>query len=328
MMLITVSTPGKIILSGEHTVVYGFPAILTAINRRLYVTVRSARKTGSQADNIKIINANVKDNHLVRKSIEIFRENFKIDKLPPLEIEISTDIPLNRGLGSSASLSAAVIGALMKGVLNIWNPAKINELSFLVEKSQHTNPSGADNTIVTFGGLIWYRKEFDFLKSIWSLPISQYKFPPFIFIDSGKPYETTGEMVEKLGNLYKKQKNKMDEIFYSQERETKKMLWALKQNNLPDLQAAIENSEKNLEKMEVVGPYAKNIIREIQKIGGVAKVSGGGGYKKGSGMLICYHPDPSKIYSLTKKLKLPSFPLLLGEEGIRIEKQEKLKYEK
>lgn len=322
MMQITVSTPGKIILIGEHTVVYGFPAILTAINRRLYVTVRSSGKPDRRADDIKIINANIKDDHLVRKSIEVFRENFKIDKIPPLEMEISTDIPLNRGLGSSASLSAAVIGALMKGVLNIWNPAKINELSFLVEKSQHTNPSGADNTIVTFGGLIWYRKEFDFLKSIWSLPISQYKFPPFIFIDSGRPVETTGEMVRSLGVLYKKQK-KMDEIFYSQERETKKMLWALKQNNLPDLQATIENSEKNLEKMGVVGPYAKNIIREIQKIGGVAKVSGGGGYKKGSGMLICYHAIPPKIYSLTKKLKLQSFPLLLGEEGIRMEKQEK-----
>lgn len=322
-MQITVSTPGKIILIGEHTVVYGFPAILTAINRRFYVTVRSARKNDSQADNIKIINSAIKDNHLVRKSIEIFRENFKIDKLPPLEIEISTDIPLNRGLGSSASLSAAVIGALMKGVLNIWNPARTNELSFLVEKSQHTNPSGADNTIVTFGGLIWYRKEFDFLKSIWSLPVIQYKFPPFVFIDSGRPVETTGEMVGSLGVLYKKQKKKMDEIFYSQERETKKMLWALKQNNLPDLQATIENSEKNLEKMGVVGLYAKNIIREIQKIGGVAKVSGGGGYRKGSGMLICYHSVPSKIYALTKKLKLPSFPLLMGEEGIRIEKQEK-----
>ncbi len=321
-MQITVSTPGKIILIGEHTVVYGFPAILTAINRRLYVTIRSTRKTDSQVDNIKIINANVKDNHLVRKSIDIFRENFKIDKLSPLEMEISTDIPPNRGLGSSASLSSAVIGALMKGVLNIWNPAKINELSFLVEKSQHTNPSGADNTIVTFGGLIWYRKEFDFLKSIWSLPVIQYKFPPFIFIDSGRPVESTGEMVENLGILYKKQK-KMDEIFYSQEKETKKMLLALKQNNIKDLQEAIVNSEKNLEKMGVVGPHAKSIIAEIQRIGGVAKVSGGGGYKKGSGMLICYHAIPSKIYALTKKLKLPSFPLLLGEEGIRMEKQEK-----
>ena len=322
-MQITVSTPGKIILIGEHTVVYGFPAILTAISRRLYVTVRSTKKTKSSKDNPKIINANVKDNHLVRKSIEIFRENFKIEKLPPLEIEISTDIPLNRGLGSSASLSSAVIGALMKGVLNLWNPAKINELSFIAEKSQHTNPSGADNTIVTFGGLIWYRKEFEFLKSIWSLPIIQYKFPPFIFIDSGEPVETTGEMVISLGVLYKKQKKKMEEIFYSQETETKKMLWALKQNKIQDLQEAMENSEKNLEKMEIVGPSAKKIIGEIRKIGGVAKVSGGGGYKKGSGMLICYHTDPSQIYALTKKLKLPSFPLLLGEEGIRIENEKK-----
>ncbi|MBI3955229.1 hypothetical protein HY338_02190, partial [Candidatus Gottesmanbacteria bacterium] len=324
-MQITVSTPGKIILSGEHTVVYGFPAILTAINRRLYVTVRSSGKSDRRADDIKIINANIKDDRLVRKSIEVFRENFKIDKLLPLEMKISTDIPPNRGLGSSASLSSAVIGALMKGILNIWNPLKINELSFIVEKNQHANPSGADNTIVTFGGLIWYRKEFDFLKSIWSLPISQYKFPPFIFIDSGSPVETTGEMVEKLGILYQKQKKKMEEIFYSQETETKKMLMALKQNNLKDLQESIEKTETNLEKMEVVGPYVKNIINKIRDIGGVAKVSGGGGYRKASGMLICFHPTPSKIYALTKKLKLPSFPLVLGEEGIRIEKQEKSK---
>ena len=38
-MLVTVSTPGKIYLSGEHVVVYGKPALLSCINKRVFVTV-------------------------------------------------------------------------------------------------------------------------------------------------------------------------------------------------------------------------------------------------------------------------------------------------
>lgn len=326
-MSIIVSAPGKIHLLGEHAVVYGKPALLAAINRRLYIKIKNQKPVPSGAEGSKIknrrdesiiINTREKDD-LVKCAIDIFKKAFSLKNLPPLQISITSQIPTGCGLGSSAALSAATIGGLMKFVKNSWNPGKINELAYEAEKIAHGNPSGADNTVVVFGGLIWYRREFDFLKSIWSLPVSSYKIPQFLIIDTGRPQESTRQMVSHVASLYSKKKNQMDEVFSSQEVQTKRLLISLRNNNNEELKDAIRLGEKNLEKMEVAGDFAKKIIREIEKSGGAAKVCGAGGRKGGSGILLCFHEDPAKIEAIGKKYNLPVSPVKLGEEGIRLE---------
>lgn len=316
--MITISAPGKIHLLGEHVVVYGKPALLSAIDKRLYVKVQSAkRKAKSDKEVIKINTPEKKD--LVWETIKVFQKNFSINKLPPLEITISSQIPTGSGLGSSATLIAALLGALMKFIKNIWNPHKINELAYKIEKIAHGNPSGADNTTVVFGGLVWYRREFDFLKSIWSLPITAYKIPKFMIIDSGRPREATKDMVSYVAQLYDRKREKVEKIFSDQEKQTKNLLLALKTGDNNELISAIRKGESNLEKINVVGDFAQKIIKEIEAIGGAAKICGAGGVKEGSGILLCYHQDLSKLCSIAKKYSLTISPIQLGEEGIRIE---------
>lgn len=315
-MEICVSSPAKIHLLGEHTVVYGKPALLSAINRRLYVNLKVLKK--SKKGKISINTDQRKS--LIRECLKIFQKNYKLKNLPDLSITVSSSIPVGSGLGSSAALSSAVIGALSKGILNIWNPIKINELSFEVEKIQHGNPSGGDNSVVTFGGLIYFRKEFDFLKSIWSLPIINYHFPKFILLDSKRPVETTGEMVGKVADLYAKTPEKFAAVFQDQEIQTKNLLLAFKKNDIKLLKTSLKKGEQNLEKIGVVGEFAQKIIREIEKEDGAAKISGGGGFKKGSGIILCYHEKLSVIKTIAQKYSLKTLDITLAEEGIRIEK--------
>lgn len=322
--MITVSAPGKIHLLGEHTVVYGKPALLAAINKRLYVRIKNlklslpAGETGIKNKEEIIINTKEKKD-LVLQAISVFKKYFGIDRLPPLEITITSQTPIGSGLGSSAALAAALIGALMKTVKNLWNPNKINTLSYEVEKIAHGNPSGADNTTVTFGGLVWYRREFDFLKSIWSLPPTAYKIPQFVIIDSGRPVETTKEMVASVARLYAKKRKTMEEIFADQENQTKKLLLTLKTGDNKKLVSVVKKGEDNLEKIGVVSDFAKKIIRDIEILGGAAKICGAGGKKKGSGILLCYHGDLSKIKKIAEKFRLIASLVKLGEEGIRLE---------
>lgn len=316
-MEITVSVPGKIHLLGEHMVVYGRPAILAAINKRLYVQVKSQKSKVKSKEEI-IINTKENDD-LVWETIKVFQKNFSIEKLPLLEITITSQIPTGSGLGSSAALAGALTGALMKRIKNIWNPQKVNELTYKIEKIAHGNPSGADNSTVIFGGMVWYRREFDFLKSIWSLSLTAYKIPQFVIIDSGRPAETTKEMVAIVANLYAKKRKKFEEIFTNQEEQTKNLLLALKTGNEKQLSAAIKQGENNLEKIGVVGDFAKKIIREIESLGGAAKICGAGGKKQGSGILLCFHRDLSKLILISKKYNIPVMPIKLGEEGIRLE---------
>lgn len=320
----TVSAPGKIHLLGEHSVVYGRPALLATIDKRLYVKIKPQNSSRSSRDKSqnqkeKVIIDTPENDRLVKESIKVFKKAFSIDELPPLEIIITSQIPSGSGLGSSASVSSAVIGALMKSAKNIWNPARINELSFEVEKVAHGNPSGADNTTVVFGGLVWFRREFEFLKSIWSLPISSYKIPQFILINTGTPLESTREMVAGVAKLYAAKKKLTEEIFHDQEKQTKKLLLALKKDDLKGLIQAIKNGEKNLEKIGVVGNFARKIIKEIENIGGAAKVCGAGGRKEGSGIVLCYHDDLSKIPIIARKYRAETSLVTLGGEGIRIE---------
>src|SRR3989338_4144685 len=136
----TVSAPGKIHLLGEHVVVYGKPALIAAINRRLYTNVKINPPAGGQKSKIKNGKISIKtnsDTRLVKQAIIVFKNSFKIKDLPGLEITINSQIPVGSGLGSSAAIAVSVIGVLMKAVLNIWNPTKINELAFEVEKPIH-----------------------------------------------------------------------------------------------------------------------------------------------------------------------------------------------
>lgn len=308
-----VSAPGKIHLLGEHVVVYGKPALLTAIDRRLYVEIKN-----SQSSQLTIKTA--ENESLVKETIAVFRKVFNLSVLPPMEIKISSTILTGSGLGSSSALAAALIGALTKHIKNIWNPNKINELTYEVEKIAHGNPSGADNTTVVFGGLVWYRREFDFLKSIWSLPMFSYKIPPFVLIDSGRPTESTKEMVEKVANFSRVKKSLFYKILDDQESQTKKLLLSFKEGKLDQMEKAFLAGERNLEKIGVVGEKAKRIISRIEKIGGVAKICGAGGYQKGSGIIMAYHKNQSKLEAVVKEFSLELMRINPGEEGIRIEK--------
>ena len=147
--MITVSVPGKIILMGDHSVVYGKPAILAAINKRMTVSVSAGTSSNDP---------------YITHILGIVQNHFQLKLFPKLTIRISSDIPSGYHLGSSAAVAVGVVGAASYFLKKVWNPALFNQLAYEAEKLKHGTPSGADNTIVTMGGFIWYRKELEFLK--------------------------------------------------------------------------------------------------------------------------------------------------------------------
>ncbi len=287
--MISFSAPAKIHLLGEHSVVYGKPAILSAINLR--VTVSIAPGTGKLPQYLKPIE-------------EIIKKKFKLKNLLPYQVKIDSQVPIGYGLGSSAAISAAYIAALLSFMKIKWDLGLVNELTFEAEKIFHGNPSGGDNTTVVFGGLLLFKKGALFTP----LPFKIHKnINKFFLIDSGKPVETTREMVEKVREKRKPERVKFERIFDEQEKLVKELAIALKNGDEEGLIQIIRNGERNLEKIGVVGKKAQEIIRSVEKSGGAAKTLGGGGFKEGSGMILCYH----KNLMVTK--------ITIGEAGLRKE---------
>lgn len=304
---ITVSAPGKIILSGEHAVVYGKPAILAAINRRLFFSVRQSSKNEIIASESPKLAEFARD--FVLKTFGKAKEKLKI--------EISSEIPIGCGMGSSAALAVATTAGLFKYLNKPFNKEKINEIAYEIEKKQHGNPSGGDNTISTYGGFLWFRKETEFLKLFKQL---QFDLTKFVLINTGRPKETTGEMVLGVRKLYDKNRLKTEKILNEIERTTKQLLVAFNQMDEKLIRITIRENERLLENLGVVSNFAQKIIRGIEKLGGAAKICGAGGKKKGSGIILAFHPQKDVLFELAKKKNLPAFEVKLGEEGVRIEK--------
>lgn len=286
--MITFSAPGKIHLLGEHSAVYGKPALLASIGLRVFVTISKGPPN---------------DNPLKQIIEPIIRKQLKIKTIPSYNLTISSQIPKSCGLGSSAAVSASYIAALLSFLKINWDLNLVNNLTYQAEKVFHGNPSGGDNTTVVNGGLLWFEKG--------KLPLFiNSKIKTFILIYSGKPAESTKEMIKNA-------KPKISSILEDQASLTKQLALALKDGNGGKLVAIIRKGERNLEKIGVVGKKAKKIIKEIESLDGAAKISGAGGVKTGSGMIVSYHENPKKMLKYAKQNNLKNFIIKLGEEGLR-----------
>ena len=306
---VKVSAPGKVILSGEHAVVYGYPEILSAIDRRLSVEIE---ETGSDLDIQPI-----ESRPFVEYAVEVIKTKLNVSGLNNLKIRTNSQIPLGCGLGSSAAFSVAITAAFF-GFLNLPRSLKkINEIAYEIEKKQHGTPSGGDNTISAYGGFLLYRKETESFKVFSSLKTKV--FPQIFLINSGKPEESTGEMIKGVKDFVLKTPQEAEKIFKEMEQITRNFLRFLsgEELNFGDL---ITINERLLEQLGVVSSKTKLLIQKIESISGSAKISGAGGLKDNSGIVIVYHEDPKVIEKFAHEGNLDLFRVKLGERGFKNEK--------
>jgi mevalonate kinase len=152
---------GKIILGGEHAVVYEKPGIaLPVLEKSTIVSVSISNKFICTTD--KKLNPDSK-----KKLDELFEFLFEKLKLksPILRINIESSIPIGSGMGSSASLSIALIKVLSTHYKIKLSPEEINKVAFECEKIFHGSPSGIDNTVLSFEKPIFYEKgNFEFIR--------------------------------------------------------------------------------------------------------------------------------------------------------------------
>ncbi len=287
MKSVVYSAPAKIIISGEHAVVYGKPALVSALNLRLTFNIWEAKKQNSDTY-ISYIR------QLIRKYLKE-KEYGLQDKI--FDYSVDSDIPIGKGLGSSAALSVAAIAALLDFYTGkTFDKEIVNNLAYIAEKRFHTKPSGTDNTASVFGGLIYYRKEFEFLKNISAL---NFKIPKNIsdklyFIDSGKPYETTAKMVQKVGTQYNAYPEKTEGILNTIEKITKRIVVSIIKEDVNFFAENIEKNQKMLEKLDVVSEKTRTLLHTLRNFG-VGKITGAGGKTMGSGYILFFAENSEKL---------------------------------
>ena len=311
MQKVTVSAPGKLHLSGEHAVVYGNPAIVVSTSLRTSVTLEQG-----VPNNEKHAGTLRKADKFIDEILNIFEARYAAKVPDELALSISSSVPMGAGMGSSAALAVALLGACVTFFDKPWDAQRINELAYQAEKIIHKNPSGSDPAIVTHGGILWYRKELDFLKTFWLLPFKIPKtFAPFVLINTGRT-ESTGDLVGFVSNVAKKDQQSFTVTLDAIEQVTKSMTQAIHDENEQNFSEALKQNERLLEHLGVVSPQTKKLIDEIEIAGGVAKISGAGGIQTGSGVVISMHKNPQIMIDIAKKYSYPAFQVILGGEGV------------
>lgn len=164
--LVRVRVPGKVILMGEHAVVYGQPALaipVFGVEARAEVYAFPGGKPGEvyldapQVDLRDVPVSVLSEIHPLRVAVA---QALKAAGLPafPLKVRVTATIPMASGLGSSAAVAVALIRALTRALGKDLPPDVISALAYEVEKIHHGTPSGVDNTTVAFARPVYFRK--------------------------------------------------------------------------------------------------------------------------------------------------------------------------
>ncbi len=283
---------GKVILTGEHSVVYGHTAILANLNLGITCTVKEGALSQDQ-------NQDQDQDQYLQRILQIFYQHAQLPQMP-LAIEIDSNLPVKSGLGSSAAFAAAVFSELFKFHNYSLNSDRLYNLVLEAENFIHTKSSGADPAIVVYGGLIAFSQ--GKIKPISNKALINQSF---FLISSGEASESTGEMVQKVAAE-------------SNYQETLQKIGSLSQEMLHDLQNGVfnpellEENQNLLGQIGVVGQKAQEIIRQLREKGAFCKITGAGGVKTGSGYILAWHKDPQKMKANLAKLGLEYFQTQLG----------------
>lgn len=164
--MMNASAPAKVILLGEHAVVYGQPAIAAPVSSLRATVTASAAAPGSGLSVVgRDINqtlpvnvaASVVENALALAARLVLDEFHAAP--PDLRLTVRSDIPPASGLGSGAAVSAALMRALAEALGRSLPNERLNALVYEVEKVHHGWPSGIDNTVVVYEQAIFYRRD-------------------------------------------------------------------------------------------------------------------------------------------------------------------------
>lgn len=282
-------SPGKVIVSGEHSVVYGQPALVSSID----LGITSSLVSG-QTDTLSPYLSHI---------LHTFQQRFQVVIPANLGLKINSTLPQKSGLGSSAALAHSVVRTLVNYFQLELSQDEIFQLVWDLERFMHGQSSGLDPAAVVYGGLNIFQQ--GQRRALKSNVLENFQF---LLIDSGEASESTGEMVAKVPDL---PQQKRDPLIEKMGQVTIQFIQELEQNHFQT--ELITENEKLLEDLGVVGNRTQTMIRQIEQIDGTAKITGAGGLQEGSGFMIACHENWEKLEAFVKKKNWSYFPLKLTE---------------
>ncbi|MFT5720564.1 MAG: mevalonate kinase [Motiliproteus sp.] len=306
--------PAKAILSGEHSVVYGMPALALALP--LYANVSIS--PGTDPHKIELLLTDLDHRSLVDPFLLLsfqsrceqryqayLAADLAVEAILPgpadlyhfclslwpeaaalsgLRIELSSSIAIGSGMGSSAATVVALLSALAAQAGRCLSAEQLIELSTRCERLQHGRSSGLDPAICVRGGLVQFHQgRVEVLPT--QLDAHWYR------VDSGRPQATTGSCTSWV-----RQRFAEASIWSEFGAVTRQLAVALQRQDEDLILSSLRQNHRLLCRIGVVPVAVQQFIKTVEQRGGAAKISGAGAISGDQGgMLLVYAPDTPEI---------------------------------
>ncbi len=283
---------GKIIVLGEHAVVYGGHAIAAPIN--LSIRARAEKRPSGLNVSIPDWDMRVAPDQpvgvdtlqqvaaLITGRLGVADEGIHVD--------VFAHLPRASGLGASAALAVAVIRAVA-GCFNIsLSDRAVSELAYECEQIVHGTPSGIDNTVATFGRPILYRKADATAQSEIRGIYTPQPIPIVIGLTGVK--SLTAHTVGRVREAWKRNPTRYEQIFAQINDLALAGADAMESGNLVELGELMNINQGMLNALQVSSPELEELVDIARRAGALgAKLTGGGG---GGAMIALAGPDGSE----------------------------------
>lgn len=322
---VTASAPAKVILFGEHFVVYGQPAIVLAIDRRASATAELGKDQRISINSVDLRLAGTfkgkrfqasKGGEKARLKLEPTRSAVQqvLDTAGTkkgVNLSIKSNIPIAAGLGSSAAVATATVAAVSRLLAVDLSKEQIFRMAYESERLVHGTPSGIDPAISTYGGALQFQRGRDFV----DLGV-QTSIP--LVIGNTKVERSTGELVARVRQVRGSFSSIMDLLLVSGARTALLAVDELRKGNLQSVGKLMNINHGLLSALGVSHESLERLVYASRNAGAYgAKLTGGGG--GGCMIALAEENKLKKVMGAIERAGGIAFEARKTDEGVRIE---------
>lgn len=308
------SAPGKLILFGEHFVVYGMPSIATAIEARTVAEVQRAQSYSLVDDRPETPGYKREKFDQQADSIQRIFRAAGVDS-SKVKIVLSGNLVAASGVGASAASCAAMAAAVNEEFKLGLNLEKVNDVAYEGEKGYHGIPSGIDNSCSTFGGFIWFKRDPASNKS--TLRPLDSKISLSIVVGNTGMTSNTTKVVEDVKKQKERDPEKFRKIFANYVMIVDAAKAALERKDLAKIGRLMSENHILLREIGVSCPELERLVEISSKNGSLgAKLTGTG--RGGLAIALVTEDTEKQVASAIEEAGFRSEITKIGAEGVKV----------
>jgi len=296
MPAFSASAPGKIILFGEHAVVYGRPAIavpVLQVRAKAIVTFDPRSTPGlvkllAPDIGLETTLSELPENHPLAAVLWKAASTMNLSHIPACTIQVSSNIPIAGGMGSGAAVSVAILRAFSASLGHLLTDEQVSQLAYEVEVIHHGIPSGIDNSVITYARPVYFVKG----KPIETL---QVKRPFSLVIGDTGIQSSTSSVVGDVRQAWEKASDHFEGLFDKVGEIAASGRKSIESGSIETLGPMMDENHDLLRKMGVSSSELDMLVDVARSAGALgAKLSGAG---RGGNMIALVSPENSGAVS-------------------------------